>query len=171
MDMRTDAMPVRAVCFTGHRPAKLTSPGSAEMARLEARLDAEVRKAIAGGCFTFYAGGALGFDMLAEECVLAYKREDPRIRLILALPAPDQALRFSAENRLRYDAILEQADEVHYASDHCSPNAMLARDRYMVDHADLCICYLKAMKGGTYYTVNHALKAGIPVLNLAMENN
>lgn len=171
MDMQTDAMPARAACFTGHRPAKLPVPGSAEMAQLTARLDTEVSKAIADGCFFFYAGGALGFDMLAEECILARKKEDPRIRLILTLPAPDQARRFSIENRLHYEAILAKADEVRYAADHCSPQAMLARDRYMVDHADLCICYLNSMKGGTYYTVNYALKTGIPVINLAMKNS
>ena len=166
MDQTTD--PIRSVCFTGHRPAGLPAPGSEEMAALSARLSGAVRSAITRGATMFYAGGAMGFDMMAEEAVLSLRQEYPQIKLILCLPAPNQAERFGKQARARYDAILAQADSVSYAETVCSPRAMHARDRYLVEHADECICYLKKFSGGTHYTVSHALKQGIPVINLAM---
>ena len=47
---------------------------------------------------------------------------------------------------------------------------MLVRNRYMVDRASFCVCYLNKMKGGTVSTVAYAAKAGISLLNVAMED-
>jgi len=46
---------------------------------------------------------------------------------------------------------------------------MLRRDRYMVEHSEVCICYMTRNTGGTSYTVAQALKKGIEVVNLAVE--
>ncbi|MDO4571828.1 MAG: SLOG family protein, partial [Clostridia bacterium] len=120
------------------------------------------------GCFL--AGGAEGFDTLAAEAVIAARGDYPALRLVLALPSRSFLSRRSAAERLRAAHILHAADEAHYASDtDNSVRCMLARNRYLVEHADCCVAYLRRASGGTLYTVNYALERGLPVKNLASE--
>ena len=92
----------------------------------------------------------------------------PRITLVLALPSRTQADAWPASLRNRYARILENAAEVHYASDNDnSAFSMYARNRYLVDHADCCIAYCNRASGGTVYTDNYAYECGVPVYNLA----
>ena len=44
---------------------------------------------------------------------------------------------------------------------------MFKRNRYMVDHSDICVCYCTSGEGGTAYTVRYAEKKEIPIVNLA----
>lgn len=161
-----------ACCFTGHRLPGLPDGGDergADMNMLKLRLQSCVEEAIETGVRVFYAGGAAGFDTLAAEAVLLWRdRYYPAVRLMLALPDRAQSASFSARMRARYERILAQADGVYFASqDEGGTGALLRRNRYMVEHADCCIAYLKILSGGTLYTVHYALERGIPVYNLA----
>lgn len=160
----------RGCCFTGHRPNALPELGNedkAGMRALAALLMRAVERAVSDGYTAFYAGGALGFDTLAAEAVLRLKQSDPSISLHLALPGKDQTEGWSAIQLTRYGAILSVADSCWYAAERCSPGSMQRRNRYLVDHANRCIAYLRRMKGGTLYTVNYALDAGLEMENLA----
>ena len=157
-------------CFTGHRPNALPDSGNEQqpgMRALVALLERAVERAVCEGCTEFYAGGALGFDTLAAEAVLRARQSDPCVSLHLALPGLDQTEGWTAAQLSRYEAIRSQASEVWYAADRCSPASMQRRNRYLVDHARLCVAYLRRMKGGTLYTVNYALDSGVAVDNLA----
>ena len=44
---------------------------------------------------------------------------------------------------------------------------MHERNRYMVDHSRVCICYLTERTGGTAYTVEYARSRGLKIFNLA----
>ena len=44
---------------------------------------------------------------------------------------------------------------------------MFKRNRYLVDHSSLCICYLTRQTGGTAYTFNYAKNKGIEIINIA----
>lgn len=156
-----------ACCFTGHRPRGLPAPGSADMARLRQLLMQAIRAAHAGGVTTFLAGGAQGFDQLAAEAVLLQKPNWPGTRLILALPSPSQADRWDARSRQQYEAVLRCADDIWYAAQEASTAALYRRNRYLVEHADCCIAYLRQPSGGTLYTVRYAVRLGLPVVNLA----
>ncbi len=57
---------MKTVCFTGHRDVKITR-------ELKNRLMATLEKLIQNGCTDFYAGGAVGWDMLCEAAVPAEK--------------------------------------------------------------------------------------------------
>ncbi len=71
----------KTACFTGHRQI------ASEQQRVVAeRLKRTVEKLILNGYCYFGAGGALGFDTLAAECVLYLKKQYPQIKLILVLP-------------------------------------------------------------------------------------
>ncbi|MBA4348352.1 MAG: DUF1273 domain-containing protein [Clostridiales bacterium] len=157
-------------CFTGHRPDALPAHGddsSEEMQQLLYCLGRAVEAAIEDGVTNFYVGGAQGFDTLAAEYVLRQRVLRPALSLRLALPGQNQSSGWNARDKARYQAILEEADEVWYAAELCSPESMRRRNRYLVDQAGRCIAYLRRMRGGTLYTVNYALDSGIPVDNLA----
>lgn len=159
-----------ACCFTGHRPHALPDRGDEAgrgMRALICRLDEAVRAALDAGVTTFLVGGALGFDTLAAESVLALSAASSCVSLVLALPGRDQAEGWSDADAARYEAIRFAASEVVYAADRCDKLSMQARNRYLVEHADCCVAYLRLMRGGTLYTVSYALDRGIPVLNLA----
>lgn len=155
-----------ACCFTGHRPRMLPRESSPEGLALKARMEQTVRAAAEQGVRVFLAGGAKGFDTLAAEAVLELKSTGKDIRLVLALPAEDQASSWAAADQTRYEHILTQADEVHYAALSANPQAMRKRNRYLAEYADCCVCFLSASSGGTFYTVGKALERGVPVFNL-----
>ena len=157
-------------CFTGHRPDALPAFGDEntdDMQSLIYLLDRAVEAAIEDGVTEFYVGGAQGFDTLAAECVLQKRETHPSLALCLALPGQNQTSGWRAADKARYERILQQANEVWYAAEFCSPESMRRRNRYLVDRTGRCIAYLRRMRGGTLYTVNYALDSGVPVDNLA----
>ena len=148
-------------CFTGHRSF---SDDPKEIARI---LSVLLDNMIGSGYTVFRAGGALGFDMLAAESVLAKKENGRNIRLDLILPCHEQADRWNSESKARYRRILLGADSISYIADHYTPTCMHERNRALVDGASLCIAYQKHEKGGTAYTCRYAEKKGVKVINLA----
>ena len=75
-------------CFTGHRNIPID-----EYEKIEKRLEEEGVNLIHQGVKDFWAGGALGFDTMAALMVLKLKKDFPHIRLLLALPCPEQVQR------------------------------------------------------------------------------
>ena len=155
---------MESCCFTGHRRL----PSGEAGARLTALLDESVREAYRMGCRRFYAGGALGFDMLAAAVVCRLRDSElSDISLHLILPCRDQDSRWSAHDRERYRKMIELADSHVYLYDAYADGVMAARNRALVEAADLCIAYMNAMGSGTGLTVSMAKRRGIPILNLA----
>jgi uncharacterized phage-like protein YoqJ len=152
----------KTVCFTGHRQIP-----EDDLPRLSALLREVVEAQIAQGATVFRTGGALGFDTLAALTVLALRRIYPHIRLELYLPCPTQTRGWSASDRRLYTQILEQADAYHYASTGYYAGVLQARNRALVEDADLCVAYLTHHDGGgTVYTVQLALKKQLEFINL-----
>ena len=152
----------KVACFSGHR--KL--PQNCE--ELRAKLKKEIIGLIERGVMFFGAGGALGFDMLAEETVLQLKEDYPHIRLILVLPCPPdrQTLKWNSVQRQRYYEIFERADKVRILSPQHTDDCMFARNRHLVDNSAYLVCYLREKSGGTAYTVGYAKKQGLQVIQL-----
>ena len=153
----------KTCCFTGHRLIE-----ESDFSSLQQSLEHTVRRAIEEfGFCNFIAGGALGFDTLASETLLLLKKDYPQIRLLLALPCPEQARYFKKADILRYERILNFCDKYVYVSPHYTPSCMHERNRFLVDHSSLCIAYLReGAKGGTAYTVSYAKEKGVPCINL-----
>lgn len=151
-------------CFTGHRfiPQPVRKP-------LTAALDRNIQHMISEGYTSFLCGGALGFDMLAEEAVIRARKNHSTIRLILVIPCAGQSSRWPAEEKKKYSEILQQADEHIVLSPQYYTGCMLTRNRYMVDRSSRCVCYLYNMRGGTMSTVQYALQKQIRIDNLAMD--
>lgn len=151
-------------CFTGHRRLPAGDAG----VRIIALTEDAVRQAYAMGCRRFYAGGALGFDMLAAAVVCRLRDSElSDISLHLLLPCRDQEARWSVRDRERYRKMIELSDTHVYLYEAYAAGVMAARNRALVDAADLCIAYMTAPGSGTGLTVSMAKRRGIPVINLA----
>ena len=153
-----------AACFTGHRYIKK------ELAeRLPDMINSCVRKLINEGVVDFIAGGALGFDTLAALEVIKLRAEFPQIRLILALPCPEQADKWNKNQIKLYNQIVEDADVVQYVSDKYDNGCMMRRNKFMVDNSSKCIFYIARSRGGTYKTVEYALEKEQKLYNIMEE--
>lgn len=147
--------------FTGHRelPASTGSLYDALLRHITALYD--------GGCTDFVSGGARGFDLLAAEAVLALRPLYPDMRLVMILPCLGQERAYSAADKERYRALLDQADMVRYTAHRYYRGCMLTRDRVMAEAAHHCICWLTRSTGGTAYTVRQCVLRDVPIINLA----
>jgi len=121
---------------------------------------------IDAGVCEFRAGGALGFDTLAALAVLEIKEEYPEIRLVLMIPCKDQTKGWKEADCLRYDHIMQAADEVNILAEHYYRGCMFVRNRALVDGSTYCICYQRYAGGGTGMTVNYANKQGLIITNV-----
>ena len=85
---------------------------------------------------------------------------------MLALPCSNQAERWGANEKYLYYEILNQADTVHFVSEIYTDRCMHMRNDFMLSRAKYCICYLRQLSGGTYYTVMRAKKLGRELIML-----
>lgn len=152
----------RTCCFTGHR-----SIPPEERRELARRLEETILRLYRRGVRYFGAGGALGFDTLAAQAVLRLREECPGIKLILVLPCPSQTKGWKPEDAAEYERIKSQADKVVYTSQEYTQGCMYKRNRHLVDHSGVCVCYLTKDSGGTAYTVRYARTHGLEIINLA----
>ena len=151
-----------ACCFTGHRkiPQK-------KYVQIQEKLRDEIVTAIQNGYNFFYAGGAIGFDTMAAQTVLELKAQYSYIKLILVLPRVNQTDGWEQSDIDEYERIRVLADEIIYTSEENKKGCMHKRNRYLVDHSSLCICYMTRKSGGTAYTVKYAESKGVSVINIA----
>lgn len=149
--------------FTGHRFI-----AADEVNTIKKRLNEAVLNAINEGYTHFITGGAMGFDTLAAECVMALREDYDNIRLILYLPCTDHDKNWKEYERIRFDLISSSADEVYYVSRKpYSDGCMKKRNSAMASASDMCIAYLKNRQSGTAQAVKMAEKSGLKVINIA----
>lgn len=151
--------PIATACFTGHR----SLPHGKEK---EIRIATEnaVRDLIARGYDTFIVGGALGFDTLAQLTLTKLRSEFPYIRIVMAIPCPEQDRNWNEHDRRIYQRLLQMADARILIAREYTRECMLKRNRYMVYHSSVCIAYCTQNSGGTAYTVRYAKECGKNVI-------
>jgi len=152
----------RTCCFTGHRliPAKQYEP-------LKRRLKDTIESLTNRGVLYYGAGGAIGTDTLAAQCVIEHRAYNPNVKLILVLPCLSQAQKWNAEDQRIYEDIKTQADKIVYTSTEYTRDCMFKRNRHLVECSGVCVCYLTRDSGGTAYTVDYARRQGLEIINLA----
>ena len=156
-------------CFTGHRPQKLpwgTNEEDPRCTALKRELEARLAGIYAQGFRHFLCGMAVGCDMYFAEAVLRLKDKRPDVTLEAAIPCGDQPERWSRAQRLRYNALLDRADKVTVLQLSYSPDCMLRRNRYMVDHASLLLACFDGRPGGTMKTILYAERSGVKTLRI-----
>jgi len=163
--------------FTGHRPDKLGGwdENNETAVAVKRWLWKSIKRAIKGGHQTFISGAALGVDTWAAEAVHELKEEFPTIRLVLAIPFPDQPSKWRNAAKIRWDRLVEICDEFTIVGPNPpedSPKWVYAqllhkRNQFMVDHAHSGIAVWNGdEKGGTHDCITRALKKKRPMLRL-----
>ena len=94
-----------SAAFTGHR--SLPYGGTADIKKALTEL---IREWHGEGVTNYLCGMALGFDLMAAECVLQAKRDFNDITLTAVIPFRDQCGMWNFKDRQRYHAVLRQAD-------------------------------------------------------------
>ena len=154
----------KSCCCTGHRPKGFPYLYEKDIKKHKAYLKALEEKIkfviTVYGLTNFISGMAMGVDLDFAEIVLNLRDEQRfSVTLECAIPCPNQTLKWSAKEKVRYNAILEHADNMSTVSDVYSPDCMLKRNRYMVDKSDIVIAVFNGIQSGrTWYTVNYAKK-------------
>lgn len=151
---------MKSACFTGHRNINENTE------ILYNVLEYYIKN---HGLTDFYAGGAVGWDTLAEFTVLKLKKIYPHIRLHLVLPCSnkEQTAKWSAEQQKNFCTILSLADTTEYTSENYCAECMKIRNKKLVEYADICFCYMNTnnRRSGTAQTVNISAEKNISIIN------
>ena len=147
------------VCFTGHRPEKLTQSES----EIFAGLEREIKKAYADGINVFITSMARGVDIWAAEIVLKLRKEHGDIKLICASPYDGFEKKWSADWQKRYNTIWNSADLQKFICPGFSMGCFQIRNEWMVNHSSRVIAVSNGEKGGTKNTIDYARKEQVDV--------
>lgn len=114
-----------------------------------------------------YLGGYGNFDSFAYQCAKKYKSSHPDVKLVFVSPYYDVEYQ---RNYLHYQK--SRYDLIVYPSIEDKPKrfAIIYRNRYMVDMADVVIAYIDHNTGGAYQTYKYAKRNGKVIYNLAKKD-
>ena len=127
------------VTFCGHREVFLKED-------VKLWLYEKVEQLIQAGANTFALGGYGEYDQMAASVVFELKRKYPKIKSILVLPYANKLI----DTRL-YDGIL-YPDMEGISKQY----AIIYRNHWMVDWADIVVSYVEHEWGGAYKTLTYA---------------
>ncbi|MBQ3425572.1 MAG: DUF1273 family protein [Clostridia bacterium] len=109
----------------------------------------------------FIAGGALGYDTLAEMLILRLRGQYPQIKLHLYLPCHNQTAKWNKADKALWQRIITNADSIRYITEgNYITGCMQLRNKAMVNDAQYGIVYLTHRRSGTYNTVELARSQG-----------
>lgn len=113
-----------------------------------------VEALIEHGADTFYLGGYGAFDSLASSVVRSLKAQHPQIQSVLVLPYLDHW----ADTSLYDDTTYPPLEHVPRKF------AITHRNRWMVDHSDVIVAYVRHSWGGAAQTLDRACRKGLAVI-------
>lgn len=118
---------MKTACFTGHRLISWDT-------KIIQNLYSFLNEIICSGVLNFYAGGALGWDMICENAVIELREKHPIIKLHLILPCPpeEQTLKWTTTQKREFNHILDLADSVEIISEHYSNGCFRLRNIRLV---------------------------------------
>lgn len=120
---------------------------------------AAIREVVAQGVKRFYVGNHGDFDRRALACLNKVCRENPDISYFVVLAyLPSE--------------VAEENPHTIYPEIEKGPArfAISRRNRWMVEHASHCICYVAHRWGGAYQFASLAKRKGLQIINLAPSN-
>lgn len=152
-------------CFTGHRPQTLLADApDFDPAALRPVLREEIRTLVQAGVDSFYTGMAMGADLWCAQAVLDLRAEYPRLRLLAAIPYPEQAKGFDGESQALYRRIYDACDERVVLCPRYTRICMQMRNEYMVNRSGHVLALYAGYKGGTRNTLLYAKRRGLRIL-------
>ena len=155
-------------CFTGHR----TIP-ERDLAFVREKTVHAVRLLSSCGFRFFLCGGAVGFDMLAEDVIAEEAAKNSSVSLVLAIPCRNQTENWLKAGKGGTSAIREYmrlkaaAESVIYLHDFYFDGCMRERNQFMVDNSSFCVAYYNgSFRSGAGQTFRMAQKAGLKIYNI-----
>lgn len=150
-------------CFTGPRPEKLMrlwDERDPEIIRIKNELFRTVFElATISGYRLFLTGMARGIDIIAAEAVLSVQKVLTWVELAAVIPYRNQRVQQPEFWGRRYDAILEKSGQILILQEEFSPNCLIDRNHYMIDHSSHLIAVSNgSQRGGTAATIRYAKK-------------
>lgn len=143
--------------FFGHRDTPYTE-------ELEKKLEQTVRNLINLGFDEFWCCEQGTFDWLTRMVMQSLKKEYPFIVLCYVCPYnPDKY------SKLRQKSLADRYEVIYPDVVASVPPqvAIVRRNRYIADNADVIVCYIRHNSGGAYKAVKAAERRGIEIINLA----
>lgn len=156
-------------CFTGHRPEKLPwgkNESDIRCVALKRKLRHAIETAYEEGKRHFICGMARGCDFYFAEAVLDLREQYRDIILEAAIPCAEQSASWEASQRKRWSDLVERCDIKTVLQEYYTPNCMLRRNRYMVDHSSLVIAVYDGSNGGTRRTLEYVLTQKVPFVDI-----
>ena len=171
-------MEFKICALTGHRPKgfpwNYRDKSCKEQKEYLKMLEDTIIELIEKDGFNYFiSGGAIGADQDFAEIVIKLKKHYPNIQLEIAVPCPNQDVKWNSSDKARYKQILENSDLVNILSTSYTPNCMQKRNEYMVDKIDFVIVVWNGEPtGGTYNTLCYIkhLNKSYEIINLKSEN-
>ena len=153
-------------CFTGHR--HLPTERIDEIIK---KIDHVIAILHRAGYRYFVCGGALGFDMLAEQRILHAAEQGLDVKLVLALPCRDQTLNWNGVDGVdmirEYQRIKGLASAIYYIENFYTSDCMKRRNASMVEISSFCTAYYNGnFRSGAGQTFRMAEKAGLKIYNI-----
>ena len=140
------------VTFCGH-----SQIGDPE--KVQKDLEAAIHSILSQGTSRFYLGGYGDFDRLAAKVLYRIKIDRAEIESVLVLPYLDKKVDPTLYTQTCYPPI-EHVPRLF---------AIVHRNRWMVDVADVVVAYVQHDWGGAYQTLSYAKRRGkvIILLNIS----
>ncbi len=120
------------------------------------KLYLEVEKLILNGADEFLFGGYGEFDLLSARMIKQFKKKYPNIKSVLVVPYLDND----------WDRELYDCSEYPPIENVPRRFAIIKRNEYMVNIADIVIAYVKFKTGGAWKTYSFATRKRKEVINL-----
>ena len=145
------------ITFCGHSNCLFSDE---EKEKLKQLLIKEIRK---NPTCKFYLGGSGDFDSLCLRTLRELKTDFPDIELLFITPYLDK-------NYSKLELAKYYYDDVIFPPIENVPRkfAILKRNEWMVDSADLVIAYVKYSWGGAAKTLEYAKRKKVPIVNVAL---
>ena len=156
-------------CFTGHRPEKLpwkNDENDWRCKELKQKLYDMIETAYRQGIRHFICGMARGCDFYFAESVIQLKQTSPGVSLEAAIPFRAQSSSWSQENQERWQYLVANCDIRRVLQENYTPDCMLRRNQYMVDHSALVIAVYDGKSGGTCRTIEYAMKQNVQIMDI-----
>ncbi|MFI3323375.1 MAG: SLOG family protein [Rikenellaceae bacterium] len=156
------------VAFTGNR--SLIPPSNIYSDDLEGVIRASLHdlleQAYCAGKRIFLSGGAVGFDLMAAEEVVALRLQYHDVQLVLVTPFDGQDAKYPERDKELYASLLSEADRVVRIAESYSLGAYHQRNEYLVENCGELIAYSSGKGRGTVSTMRRAVKRGVQVTNI-----
>lgn len=148
------------VTFVGHGKMEICQ-------QLKDKIRSVIEECINNGANLFYCGNYGAFDYACADAVKNLKEKYPGIKSIFVTPYITEGYR----KKLEFIKAQKLYDEIIYPEIETAPYrfAIVKRNEYMIDSADMVIAYVNHRFGGAYAAYEYAKRKKKTIVNLSSE--